>query len=250
MTVLDPTDLSSPEAFEQVVAAFGIHVFQKSVPPSWKPWTLPTSPLPIDNFIASIVKRERSPRVRPRDALLKFDFGGCPYAIARHGVVSAFFHASAHRELDELRAVSTAKMRALKDELPSLRTDLLKSIGNIAAIGTAQEQFQEVNFAAFRTLQEGLLAALSAIDSTGQEISDLFLSRSQNQGNIWRIRFAGALFRTWWQLTDQDPSPSGLFIDFANSAWNSLSSADLPEVSWESAVRTARRQSSDNGWRN
>jgi hypothetical protein len=73
-------------------------------------------------------------------------------------------------------------------------------------------------------------------------INDVFLKRTENSGNLWRIWFVSSLFGTWWRLTNSDPSPaSEQFLEFLDKAWESLSPRQLPEMNWESAIRTARK---------
>lgn len=48
-----------------------------------------------------------------------------------------------------------------------------------------------------------------------------------------------SMFGSWWKLTGSDPSTTGPFSEYVHAGWLSLK-PDMPEVSWESAIRTAK----------
>lgn len=55
-------------------------------PPGWKRWTCPKTREPIDDVIATLISRRRTPKLKPKAALVGIT---CPFWYARAGVVMA-----------------------------------------------------------------------------------------------------------------------------------------------------------------
>ena len=70
----------------------GAEHYSSPPPSSWKAWSRPTNPEPIDDAVSALIKKKRAPCLRPRA-----DFAAegivCPYWYARAGVVSAITRA-------------------------------------------------------------------------------------------------------------------------------------------------------------
>jgi len=140
-------------------------------------------------------------------------------------------------------------LAALKEEVPDLRMKLESVVKRVGFLAAAQEYDPEGAFEQISSTQDALLRALVEAENLEAVCAKLHRKRSQNHGNAWRINFVTAMFASWWRLTGCDPSTSGLFIDFLNAGWQSLSHG-APDVSWESAIKTARsRSENDFGWR-
>jgi hypothetical protein len=248
---LDPTNLSKYEELDEIIARLGIDGRAQELPAHWAPWRRPVPALPIDDFIATFADRTRKPRLRSPAELTCYRLGECPYAMARSGVSMAIEFATLKKDFIEAqRTFTTSKLKDLKGDLPALEKELLKVISHISAIGYSQEQYAELDWKAFRTLQDHFLATVITIQASMPKIESLHLERSQYRGNLWRQAFVGSLFHSWWALASSDPSSnSAPFLDFVQACWLSLSPDDLPEVSWESAIDSCLRKDSEKWWR-
>lgn len=202
-----------------------------------KPWKQPSSPLPIDLSVSKLQKRNRYPKLRSPE-----DLSACPYAIARDGVQWAATYATIRLNQNELRTDATAAMQVFSKEVGEGIAVIRKLHGALATIYGAQEDAFDPDVDALSKSQlrdtDYLLAAYSLLQRLEKPIRGLSIQRSQRVGNIWRIEFATALFRTWWLLTGRDPSPQGEFLEFVEGAYQSLGE-ELPEMHWESAIKTA-----------
>jgi hypothetical protein len=247
---LDPTNLSKYEEVNEIVARLGIKGRAQVLPAHWTPWRRPVPALPIDEFITSFADRTRKPRLRSPAELANYRLGECPYAIARSGVSQAIEFATLKHHVEVERTFTTSKLKDLKEDLPSLKKELLRVISHISAIGESQEQYDELDWREFRNLHDRLFATLMTIQASFPKIESLHLERSQNRGILWRQEFVGSLFQSWWTLAGSDPSSSSApFLEFVQACWLSLSPGDLPEVPWESAIDTCLRKYPERGWR-
>ncbi|RXG92274.1 hypothetical protein [Bradyrhizobium vignae] len=134
-------------------------------------------------------------------------------------------------------------MKRFAKKAEELCDQIAEAARELDLIATAQEHAYEPELEGVPLLREmdRLLRAHSAVENLRAPLTRLYLQRSQNAGDIWRISFASSLFRTWWQLTARDPSTTKPFTSFLDAAWQSLSADELPFVkSWESAIETAR----------
>lgn len=249
MTVFDPMNLKTFQEFKQVNSRLAPGYLASTLPAEWVTWKLPRSALPIDNFIKNFLIRERKPKLRSAHDLCSFHLGGCPYAMARAGVAFALFSATYRNDLEELRKTTTYNLKTLKDEFASLKPALLSAVKTVSDIFGAQMRFQELELD-LRPLQDRMLATVFEIDRIAPAITNSFMERSQYRGDLWKINFVRSMFGTWWRLTGCDPaySPSSPFLDFVKAAWQSLAPDDLPDLKWESAIETARRDR-DKSWR-
>jgi hypothetical protein len=247
---LDPTNLSKYEELGEIVARLGIDGRAQVLPAHWAPWRRPVPALPIDEFITTFADRTRKPRLRSPAELTYYRLGECPYAMARSGVSRAIEFATLKNNFIEAqRTFTTSKLKDLKGDLPTLEKELFKVISHIGAIGDSQEQYAELDWRAFRTLQDHLLATVMTIQASMAKIESLHLERSQHRGNLWRQAFVGSLFHSWWALASSDPSSSSApFLEFVQACWLSLSPGDLPEVSWESAIDSCLSKDSERWW--
>jgi hypothetical protein len=249
VTVLDPMNLSSYGEFEQINSRLEPGLNSKALPARWAKNKKPKPDLAIDRLVLILSNRQRKPKLRSSKDLQIYRLGECPYAMARSGLALALFNASFRSDLEGLRRISTGKLKKLKTELPPISSSLKAAAKIIGAIWGMQERYQEFELD-LRSLHDRMLAAVLEIDRAVPLIKDSFLNRSTYRGNLWRIWFVISLSGTWWRLTGSDPSASatGLFLKFVNAAWESLSPVDLPEVNWESAIKTAIRNG-NKSWR-
>jgi hypothetical protein len=248
VTVFDPTIIATFEELQQINSRLAPGSQAKTLPADWTPGKQPVPALPIDEFITNFAERTRKPRLRLPEDLKRHRLGECPYAMARAGLAFAVREATVSRELEELRSISTGKLKELR-KLSPLRSQLLAAAGIIAAISSCQEQFEELGINRdLNRLRDRLLAAAFEIERSAPAIRGAFLERSQNRGHLWRIWFVSSLFGTWWRLTGSDPSINDPFLKFLNAAWESLwPDADPPP--WESAIRSALRDDAGGYWR-
>ena len=245
----DPTNLGTFEELQQIIFRLELDPHAKVLPAHWTPWRQPVPALPIDKFITALAGRKRKPRLRSPDYLRCHRLGECPYAMARWGVAKAINVATLNDSVEDLNAFTTSKLKELKTELPVLELGLLSAINHISAIGSAQERFHELDFSELRILQDHLIGTLITIRDSMPQIQALHLERSQYRGNLWRQSFVGSLFYTWWNLTNSDPSSSSApFLEFVERSWSSLSPNDLPEVSWESAIKSCLGRDPERSW--
>jgi hypothetical protein len=244
----DPTNLAFEE-LQKIIFRLELGPHAKLLPAHWTPWKQPVPALPIDEFITNLAGRKRKPLIRSSDELGRDRLGECPYAIARAGVAKAIWFATVNDELQDLKAYTTSKLGDLKTELPALESKLLSAISHINSIGRSQELYQEFDGGKLSILGERLFATLYTIRETLPWIESHHLERSQHRGNLWRQAFVGSLFYTWWNLTNSDPSSSsGPFLEFVEKSWLSLSPNDLPEASWDSAIKTCLRRDPERSW--
>lgn len=216
-----------------------------SLPANWRPWKQPRRPLPIDLFMTEILQRRRAPKIRaPEDLATRHYFGACPYATARAEVVRAVFYALHQSEVNEVRTKATAAMMQVAKTGDDLRNQIAAIAQCLSLVAAAQEHAFDPEVEELSVLRklDRLLGAHSALKDLSGPLTALYVRRSQNAGNFWRINFVCALFSTWWQLTGRDPSTTQPFTKFLDAAWQSLSPDDLPAVSWESAIDTARER--------
>jgi hypothetical protein len=251
---LNPTNISTHEELDKIVARLEIDGHDRTLPANWIPRKRPVRSLPIDNFITSFVERTRKPRLRSPVELTCYPLGECPYAMARSGVSRAIKFAFLKNNFFEVpRAFTTAKLKDLKKGLPSLERTLFKVASYISAIAVSQEQFEEFSendWRPFRTLEYHLLAAAMSIQAAMPQIRSLHLERSQFRGIVWRHAFVSSLFGSWWLLTGSDPSSrSAPFLEFVQACWLSLSpDEDLPDLGWEGAIATCLKNASEKWW--
>jgi hypothetical protein len=240
------------EAFEDLHRVFlrlELSPRAKTLPTHWRPWSQPIPALPIDEFITTLAGRKRKPRLRLPNDLKRSRLGECPYAMARAGIAQAISVAMTNDHLEDFKAFTTGKLKDLKTELPPIESELLSLINHISSIHTSQDTYQELDCSKLSILHDRLLAALLTIRETLPWIEALHLERSRYRGNLWRQSFVGSLFYTWWTLTNSDPSSSSApFLEFVEMSWSSLSPDDLPEVNWESAIKSCLGRDPERSW--
>lgn len=207
-----------------------------------KPWKQPSSPLPVDRFVTELRKRTRAPKLRSPEDLSKLSELACPYAIARDGILWAATHATIRLHQNGLRPSVTAAMEQFSKDVGDGIAVIQKLYGALSTIYQAQEHafdpaVDELSETPLRDA-DYLLATHSMLQRLEEPLHRLYVQRSQRVGNIWRIEFAKSLFRVWWLLTGEDPTPQGQFVEFVDDAYQSLADS-LPEMSWESAINTA-----------
>ncbi|WP_315747584.1 MULTISPECIES: hypothetical protein [unclassified Bradyrhizobium] len=239
MTPFDPSELDLSIIFSRL--SFGsFESPSASFPGKWKPWKKPVPQLPIDRFVTELTERRRPPNLRRPDELLRHHvLGACPYAVARAEVARAVLNASVCYDTDQRRDKAIAAMKDASDLLKASRTSLVTILDLLMRVDENAKEF------GFVSDVDGLSLAEKADDiarllELGDPLYHAYVRLSrQAAAKVWRIAFAGALFRSWWILTGRDPSTSDLFLNFLDAAWESLSS-DAGEQNWESAIRTAR----------
>src|SRR5215218_2059818 len=80
----------------------GAEHYLSAPPSSWKAWSRPAHPEPIDDAVAVLINKKRAPRVRQHDSLEESGIF-CPFWYARAGVVCSIETANSAMKASELR---------------------------------------------------------------------------------------------------------------------------------------------------
>jgi hypothetical protein len=198
--------------------------------------------LPLDDFIEKLGKRTRRPFLR--------NFAGHQFKFVRLALLSAVAGANLNISARPLSELTTEDLRSLSKLLSRLEKNVVPelndAIGLIGRMHDLQQIYQDLNFKPFRDLDDALIRLVLAIKEMAPTSRQIYAERRQTVGDIWRIAFAGGLFPAWRELTGGNPQPDGLFLEFVEAAWNTLS-PDQPDVNFVSAIRTAKAKWKDSG---
>jgi hypothetical protein len=237
--IFDPFDLDIDDVYARLSFAWP----DQKLPADWKPWNQPRGSLPIDKFISELIDRCRAPKLRPAKELLRHHhLGLCPYAVARAETARAALNALLCVDTDKHRANATTEIMQAAKELPVLRSQIAAMVNRFMLIIEAQEYAFEPALEDVPLVQqaENLSVLFSELQGLEGPLTRLYVRRSQNSGNLWRMGFVGSLFSAWWKLTGRDPSTTKPFTQFLDAAWQTITEGKLPDLAWESAIETAR----------
>jgi hypothetical protein len=220
------------------------------LPDEWKAWAEPRPSLPIDRSVRTLIERQRSPMLRSPEALIEYHrLGNCPYAVARSEVSRAALEAVICVDNHQHRRKGTAAMMRSVKAIRGLQSQIAAIVNDLMLIAETQdyELDRALENIPLAHNAENLAMVWSALADMEKPLARSYVQRSQDNANLWRVCFAGSLFSTWRCLTGREPSTSGEFIGFLDAAWESLSDRELPSITWESAIKTARKWSPKGG---
>jgi hypothetical protein len=212
---------------------------EKLVPDDWRPWNKPNASLSIDDTVEALLKRARPPRIEksklPYSHMLA---GGCPYFHARLSVATAIDLAT--RDY----AKWPERLSTTKDLLSRYRTSLEAIQNAIPELIDLSEQIQSSadHPLAYPWLMSGekIIGAAQqlslAIENTNFAVDAHHEKWVNNQPDIWRIEFVGALANGWKQITRRPAANSDPFKEFVGAAWNSAYGSE-EDSTFDQAIR-------------
>lgn len=221
-------------------------VLNHNVPASWRSWSEPRSPLPIDQEITRLIQSGRI----TRDGAS----GQCPYANVRSaiaaGILNAKLAASAiaigDGEID-LRLFAAAAA-GLKNpaKLKVMLNALYFQIGHLARFAETYRSHEIPPSSAtaeqelLRDYELHLMQLLNDLPTVAGTAEREHSRITQYQGNAWKQAFATSLGGCWYKLTGDEPSSSSRdFVAFVEAAWRSICRPAPKDESWERPIRTA-----------
>jgi hypothetical protein len=209
--------------------------------------------LPIDDFIEKLRRRNRPPKLRPKDdgsreSLVLWEVLG-PHNLIRAHLGIALQQAAFRDPERRQRSIDDAK----------------SFIGNALELKEAILEFaEEENPHGFRfstfcdgqppeeksrryrisiDLEKSLLGAVNYLTEMEKWAWENYNSLSPPEGGKpkieWRHEFVSFMAHTWWVFTGKQApvGPNTLFMEFVEIAWAS-GGDQLPEISWEATVRS------------
>jgi hypothetical protein len=195
------------------------------------PWQKPSlpCPLPLDDFIERLEKRDRPPKLRSRTEFEAIQSAfKCPYVLAR----TFAFMAAAKAEVDIV--ASPRRLNAGEQVVAisqRVQLHLEKAIRDLEPLGS----YATGPAIALEHAVDVLKREATVINREMEELPD-----RRGRPDLWKIAFAQCLGFGWYKLTKRTPSAGAgeaSFVHFVESAFNSIDPENCE--SWESSVKTA-----------
>jgi hypothetical protein len=207
-------------------------------PQGWVPWREPSAPLPIDEFVSRLsggieVRPRGKVKLRPVEAFAKAFPDMCPYEVARRATLFAVSHGlNEQRKADVVVKEIRSKMQAAKEPLRQIEQYLsavmepLEQVLKLADLRTSHNMLLQPDLSGLHAIHRAreLLAKLGEILPTSiAEVARLRMDHAQTgRGDVWGIEFVSVLGDVWVGMVGETPTPTGLFAEFVDAAWNSL----------------------------
>jgi hypothetical protein len=212
-----------------------------SPPPSWACWIEPSPALPIDKVITALKRTNREPRLRSQSELEEQGIV-CSYYSTRFAVAVAVDAAAA--AADQQRTDMIERWRLHEEaatnaaaEIKIISETLLKSEQRPTPRAPDVESAEV--FADYKTIMKFHRdGALERIAAYARQCQQFYQHDRGEASDVWKAVFAADLAFTWRILTGANPARTEPFIRFVTAAYESIGD-DLPEVSWERAIRRA-----------
>jgi hypothetical protein len=212
---------------------------QLTPPPVWRCWVEPTPPIPIDEMITDLMRRNAEPRLRA-PVELKQQYVDCPYWVMRFAIAAAVDAASISAGKDPAEETKRYRTRAEAAEqatvaIETLRTAMLQSARSpsprLPFLETPEVIAANKEVLAFRHS-----GALERIAEDARHCLQFYQHARGEPFDVWRVVFVAELGFAWSAMTGAMPTRSEQFTAFIVAAYDSVAGGQ-PEVHWDRAIR-------------